>query len=75
MALYQSADVARGRGVLALLMPAAAKCLVIIVQPVAAAAREVNGPGLERQWKEAMAAIASQEHNSQEQVGGGDCYI
>lgn len=70
MALYHSADVARGRGVFTLLMPAVSRCLVVVVNNVASAAREVNSSILERSWKEAMSAIRSQDHNTQDQVSG-----
>lgn len=42
MALYHSADPGRGRGVFALLLPAAGRGLMLVVQPAALAAREVR---------------------------------
>jgi hypothetical protein len=67
--LYHSADAGRGRGVYCLLLPAAARGLLVVVQPSALAQREVTPAALERAWRDGLGVLMPQGHNTQEQVG------
>ncbi|GLC51172.1 hypothetical protein PLESTB_000473800 [Pleodorina starrii] len=58
--LYSSLDPGSGRGVFAMTLPAAERGVVVVLQPSAAAAKEVTGVLLERLWRDARAA-AEQE--------------
>lgn len=49
-----------GRAVYCLYLPAAAKAMLVVVQPAAAAARDVSLVSLEKAWRDAVAALAAE---------------
>jgi hypothetical protein len=57
MLLHHSADAGRGRGVVALHIPADDLCHVWVVNPARAGQREVTGPAAERAWAEVGTSV------------------